>query len=135
MLRLELLEPAGDDPLLLLGHGGDGDAESRRRRTHAGALTEPHAVAGSCSSSNHQLDDGFVRVGDSPTERTHRLVPVHDRYRLPLTHRLVPVAADEPSADIVAVVQPLGAAELVGEPGRQVDVGHQRPHPSRSVRR
>ncbi len=125
---LVLLEAAGDDPLLFVGHRGDGDREPRRCRTHPCPLPEPDALR-FLLEFEPPARGRIVRVGDRPAERAQQLIPVYERGGLPLPQRGVVVAAPEAGADRRRVIQPIGAEKLGREPRRHVDVSHQLPHP------
>ena len=80
-VRARLLEPASDDPLLLVGHRLDRDRQPGRSRSHPHALAEAHAVA-----FRRELEPParrrVVRVAHVPLERPVRLVPGDERGRL-----------------------------------------------------
>src|SRR4029077_3987937 len=73
-VALELLEPAGDDPVFLLGHRGDGDGEAGRRGTDPGALPEPDTV-GFLLELETPARGGDLGIRHVPPEGPPELVP------------------------------------------------------------
>src|SRR4051794_36749849 len=110
--------------------GGDGHGGAGRPRAHdigeaqaraARAWFELEAPAGAW----------LAGVGGAPTEGAPFVVGVDEARRGPLPDGLVVVAAVEERTGAALVVRPLGAQELGGEPGGEVDVAHERPDRAR----
>ena len=80
--------------------------EARRRRPDAGTLREAARRRAPRRARTTTLDDGFVRSRTRPSRTLGRLEAGDDRRRLPLTDRLVMVAAHEPGGQPRAVVEP-----------------------------
>ena len=104
--------------------------EPRRCRAHRRALPEADARRVPRPARTTSSADGLSGSVTSQPNARSGSYRVTNGGRLPLPHGVVVVAPDESGRrQRRPVVEPLGAEELGREPGRQLDVGHQLPHP------
>ena len=127
MLALDLADAAAQHPHLLAGVVRDRHGRAGRSGSHD--VGEPQAGAAlSGFEIESPTSSGVVGVGGAPTEGARFVADVDEARDRPLADRGVLVAPVEHGADAAVVARPFGADELVGEPCREVEIRHQRPH-------